>query len=200
MKILVNYSLKFIFLFIVLNIKYGILTAQIDNSYYFDDAGISKSKNIIKTDIISLIHGDFPIIYERAVTDKIGIETGIGILLPYYVHDFLPLIFNGAPAFTNSKFGYRVSFNTKFYSDTSLEKKYIEVLLKLRHFENLILIDHSIGFGKQIIIKDRLAFDVSLGIDLRFQESLDDNTYLYNKLSPLTLIFPLIIELGYLFN
>ena len=59
-----------------------------DVSTYFNDDGISNSKNIIKIGVLGLVRGDAHILYERILNKGLGVEIGFGIMMPYYVPEF----------------------------------------------------------------------------------------------------------------
>lgn len=82
-------------------------------------------KNIIKTDIFSIVDGHLPIIWEHRFKDNLGFDIGSGLLLPYNFFkilgkgsldaypDFFPFIIN--PNFKNDKFGISFYAAPKFY-------------------------------------------------------------------------------------
>ena len=47
--------------------------------YYFDDAGLGSTKNIIKTDIAGYLGGSYVLAYERVFTEMFTVELGAGI-------------------------------------------------------------------------------------------------------------------------
>jgi hypothetical protein len=170
------------------------------NAYYFDDDEISSSRNIIKVDAISLIHGELPITLERTITRRFSVEGGLGILLPYYVHDFLPLIFDDErQRFTNNKFGSSVWLKAKLYEDRAPDLHYIDFTLHRRNFAENSVTDVSFGLGNQLIIGKRLAFDYGFGVGVRFQNTTSEE-YIFDPDMGMTIIIPLQIKLGYLFN
>ncbi|MDD3489910.1 MAG: hypothetical protein PHR62_08510 [Paludibacter sp.] len=95
----------------------------------------TSTKNVIKTDILTLFDGEFQPVWEHRFTDRVGFEVGAGLLMPYSLttkylgftenmdHNSLIskianlTIYNNA-AFDNNKFGYSFLIEPKYYFKT----------------------------------------------------------------------------------
>lgn len=144
-----------------------------DNSFYFDDGGISARKNIIKINILSAINGDLPLYYERALSKSFSIEIGAGLLLPYYILE-LPQIFSTEAEIINPDFGYSLWIHPKYYlQQNAPELNYFGVQIRKRNYnqnnQTIVYTDVTLNYGLQLILGKRIAFDYNVGIGVRFK-------------------------------
>jgi hypothetical protein len=167
------------------------------NAYYMDDGGITSSKAILKTDVNSIVHGEVPVLLEYVLNERVGAEGGLGLLLPYYVHDFLPLIFDGKPNFSNNSLGTSLWLKFKLYHKMAPELHYIDVTVHHRNYTSLSATDFSFNLGNQLMVGQRITFDYSIGVGVRTQH-LKSSTYLFDTDSLFTIIIPLQLKFGYL--
>jgi hypothetical protein len=168
------------------------------NAYYLDDNHLSSAKNVIKIDGMALVHGELPFIFERVLARVFSAEAGLGILLPYYIHDFLPLIVHSAPGFSNNQFGHSLWLKAKLYRDRAPDLDYLDFTFRQRNFSNAELTDISLGWGRQVIVGKRLTFDFGIGVGIRLQRSWGGETA-FNSDNSFAPIVPLQIKMGYLF-
>lgn len=54
-----------------------------DASYYLTDE-VSTSKNNVSINVLAIVNGDVPILYERKLGKRFRVSAGLGLLLPYY--------------------------------------------------------------------------------------------------------------------
>jgi hypothetical protein len=167
------------------------------NAYYLNDGGIASSKAILKTDAISIIHGEVPVLLEYVLNQRVTAEGGLGLLLPYYVHDFLPLIVDGKPNFSNNSLGTSLWLKFKLYHRKAPELHYIDVTVHHRNYNSLAATDFSFNIGNQLMIGQRMTFDYSIGVGVRTQHRKSSES-LFDTDFPFTLIIPLQLKLGYL--
>ena len=122
--------------------------------YYTDD-----SKNIIKTNIFSIIDGNLPIIWEHKFDNCLGFEIGPGIILPYTFFDIIgqnktdelfkpsfPFIIN--PTFSNRKLGVSFQVEPKLYLG-NVPWGSLGTFYSLKSYSKLLI--HEIGFAFNFI-------------------------------------------------
>ncbi len=186
----------------------GKLFAQIGNddtsdiSGYFDDGRISKAKNIIKVNALSVITGDIPVYYERVLTKRLSIEVGFGILLPYYGSE-LPGNTGVDQVISDPDNGYSIWVHPKYYIWKSPEGSYLGIQYRRRSYNengfNIIYSDYTINYGFQFIIGSRGIMDINLGLGLRDKKV--PNGFLTEswELEKTALVVPFGIRFGILF-
>src|SRR5262245_15571916 len=67
---------------LMLTLPSSLLAQQRDSvnlKYYFDDKGIATGLKV-KTDFISIIHGDAPLILEKKYKKNVSLEGGLGLI------------------------------------------------------------------------------------------------------------------------
>ncbi len=146
---------------------------------------------------MSILHGELPFLIEHVLTRRLSAEGGLGLLLPYYIHDFLPLLVGDKPPFQNNSLGTSFWLKFKLYHREAPELHYIDVTVHRRNFSTLSATDFSFNLGNQLMVGTRMTFDYSIGVGVRTQK-LKTDTYIFDTDSPFTLIVPLQLKLGYL--
>lgn len=169
-----------------------------DNSYYFDDGGISERKNIFKVNILAIVSGDLPFYYERILGKSFGLEIGAGLLLPYYLPD-LPNLFTEEYEVENPDFGHSLWIHPKYYIQPKApEFGYFGIQLRRRHYnqnnQSIIFSDLTINYGFQLFLGKRFIFDYNVGIGSSFKTQKSLN--IKNEKSGLAI--PIGIKLGIL--
>lgn len=158
--------------------------------YYSSDV-----KNIIKTDIPSIIDGIFPIIWEHRFTDKLGIEGGIGLIMPYSVIDYFNEndrrtfsdvgLFGLNPAFNNEKYGTGLHIEPRFFtSGTPLflgsnGTSFISCTYNRNFYSNLDISEFGAGYGTTFesdIMSLQLAISI-FRVNQTAHNSADDFKY-----------------------
>lgn len=174
--------------------------AQVDSSQiqnYLDDGEVSVTKNILKTDVIAAIQGNLGLSLERIIYRKMTLEGTIGILLDYYVHDFVPLVIAGTPETTPQGMGlsYKIAMRQYFRNAPGLN--FLEFSLRRRHYSNMTLGDFGVVAGKQWIVGERGILDTGLGVGIRTQQS-DQGAYIFETEYPFSIIVPIHLKFGFL--
>ncbi len=151
------------------------LTNDIDS--YFEDGGIKNAKNVFKINVLSLVNGDLPIFYERAISNVFSIELGVGILLPYYIPE-PPLLIkqigtNNPPAAKDVKIGYSLYINPKIYfSHSAPTGFYIGFQWRHRSYKlplkKLVYNDLIFNLGYVFNPKKRFVIEPNFGLGYRF--------------------------------
>ncbi|MDR1878725.1 MAG: hypothetical protein LBQ64_04090 [Bacteroidales bacterium] len=195
-------------LFFVLTMgKLNIVFAQQDEppvSNNPDRKSIGSAKNIVKTDIISIISGELPVSWEHKFSKQIGIEAGAGVLLPYYVNmnimQWMLSKHNTFPAFTNTKMGFSAlfAFNYSFLMD---ERWSIGPVVHYRQYSGVLVLDYGVQCGYKALFFNLLSVDFGLKMYGLWQKSRDNVTYFYDTSSPFSVLGSSIsIKLGYVIN
>ncbi len=160
-------------------------------------AKLTNSSNILKTDVVSIIGGELPFIWEHKFSKTFGIELGAGVLLPYYVNT--DLIFSDNIDFSNDKSGYSFLANIKaqpfWFSD---ENFYTIFGVHYRHYSTCSFSSFSIGEGYQWLLFEKLSLDVGLQGGFLAIKSFETETY--NDDSGMKFYFGLSLRLGYILN
>lgn len=158
---------------------------------YFDDKGLSTSKNILKLNLSSIIVGDYSLMYERLLGESFRIEIGFGVLASYYTKEFPYHFIGETPLSSNPSGGYSFSFSPRTVSDNIiLGIKYRRRVYFLQT-EEYIFNDYIIYGGYQLITSKKIVLEVITGIGLRFSNPKGSR-----RSYPL---IPFGIEIGYLF-
>ncbi len=172
-----------------------------DNSYYFDDSGISEAKNIVKLNILSIINGDLPLYYERILSKSISIEVGVGLLLPYYIPELPQILSEEASDIKNPDLGYSLWIHPKLYIfHEAPELSYIGMQLRRRNYnqdyQTFRYTDITVNYGIQFIVGKRIVFDcnIGLGLFINAKKSTLNDSYIDG------IALPLGVKIGYLFN
>ena len=183
------------------------LFAQSDSlDYYFDDGGLSNTKNIIKVDVTSWLGGENGIRYERVLSKTIGVEFGIGVwkggnIIPH------PYNLDAEPPYANT-----ITFNARtkiYYPDGYMgnapKGMYNAIMYRYRtadfpesaffskaHFHDLIF-----QSGYQHFLIKRFVFDIhaGFGLSLRMLDYAPSATLEENI--DQVLLFNLGLKIGY---
>ena len=196
---MMKYIQLIVMIFILLILQYKVIAQNDsiqDNAYYFDDGGISESKNLFKINVLSIVNGDLPVYYERILGNSFSIEVGAGILLPYYIPE-LPNLLSGESEIENPDFGHSLWIHPKYYiQHEAPELNYIGVQFRRRYYNQddqpIIYTDLTINFGLQLILGKRFVFDYNLGIGFRYKTQ--KSIHMKNEISGVAL--PIGIKLG----
>lgn len=192
-KISIIFSIVF---FLLINFK---LSAQNDSikddlSKYFDDGGLSDGKNVVKIAATSLINGDLSFLYERVLNKSVGIELGIGLLLPYYIGE-IGIV---GIEVTNPKFGYSLWFHPKYYLNRQATKSYYvgTQYTRRNYFQtnySIILTDIVLDAGGAMIIGNRITLESFFGMGIHFNHNIKND-----KILKIGLSYQLGIKIGYI--
>lgn len=180
------------------------LYAQSENdiSQYFDDGGVSESKNILKINLASALNGDISVHYERAVASNVSIEVGVGKLLPFYNFE-LPKLYESDFGIKDPDNGFSWSLQSKFYvwSQNTLEEGYAGFQISQRRYATTsTYTDLTMNYGVQLLLGKGFIVDLGIGIGGRFREVKDEAIKLREEdLREKQLIYPINIKTGFLF-
>lgn len=133
------------------------------------DLDIEDSKDLIKTDIISILTGTLPIIYEHRFNGHLGVDVSAGALLQYSFYDLInglgfpgnqdgrfkpPIstIFNDNTNYKNTSTGFSLSIAPKYYfekssgSTFSNKKRAISCFYQFRSYSNLTINEIGLSY------------------------------------------------------
>jgi hypothetical protein len=102
---------------------------------------------------VAIIHGDFPIHYERILSNSFGVEVAVRLVLPWYIPDFQGFII-GDDIITHPGFGYSFLIHPKFYvTGKAPEYGYLGIRYRQRNFkqdnEKIVFSDYVVTYGVQ---------------------------------------------------
>jgi hypothetical protein len=179
---------------------------------YLDDGGISTAKNFLKINLISVYQGDLGVSLERRLSKDFAIEVGAGVLLPYFNDYFIYPETNGS-TFYKPNVGGSLLLEGRIVMDPLI----FCVPLRVRFYPyQLRLFDVSANLAIPWVWNNGFLIDLSIGIGLQFQKSLNEKTYLFDANSLVNydsagiqsdnvypeaarLIFPVSLKIGYRF-
>lgn len=179
-------------------ILYGQNAEDVD--YYLNDGGLSKRKNLIKLNPISIISGEVPFFYERIFSKSFGMEVGVGVLLPYYNPEFPELIWDNPIGVTNPVGGYSWYLFPKLYLGRGApESTYVGFQVRKRNFDtdvgDKVFADLTVNFGGQSLVFKSMILELNWGLGFRLET--DEANDIKNEVQGLAL--PFIIKICYLF-
>ena len=195
-----KFSIAILFL---LQCVFQSLYAQSDStrnaSWYFDDGGISESKNILKINVLSVITGDLPLYYERVISRSFTIEVGAGLLFPYFIPNSIQNEFDSEPL-ESPDIGYSIWIHPKIYlRQEAPELDYIGVQYRKRTYrqngESNSLTDITLNGGLQIMPLSRMVFDFNIGLGISFND--ENSTAPEDRIAGVA--FPIGVKIGYIF-
>ena len=180
------------------SILYGQNAEDVD--YYLNDSGLSKRKNLIKLNPISIISGEVPFFYERILSKSLGVEVGVGILLPYYNPEFPEVIWDNSIGVVNPVGGYSWYLFPKIYFGRGApESTYLGFQVRKRNFDTeegeMIFTDLTMNFGAQILVRKSLIIESNWGLGFRLKTVETDD--IKNEVDGLA--FPFVVKICYLF-
>ncbi len=201
---------KLIFPFLIFLSFYSIKsfaqeTTPNDNSYYFDDDGVSEARNLIKFNSIATLSGEVSFSYERILSKTFTVEFRTGLIMPHYIPDYYEVLEYSESVIKNEgiKGGYSIGVQPKIYYFKAPELAYTGLQLRRRVYnletQSLTYSDIYIVGGIQKIIMTRMVIDFSTGVGFRLKtfEKINPNDEQSNK--ELTLVLPLALKIGYIF-
>lgn len=167
-----------------------------DVSYYLDDSGFSNRKNVFKVNLTSIVYGDLPIFYERAITNSLSVEVGAGVILPYYFPQ-LSLLDKDDNHIENPTGGTSIWVQPKLYfGGRAPENSYFGIQWRQRKYnlENNQVrhTELTLNLGYQLVLGRRFTFDYNAGIGFGMQKSKIDE----GKDEFLGLSMPIGVRLG----
>ncbi|WP_375559134.1 hypothetical protein ACE193_15510 [Bernardetia sp. OM2101] len=136
--------------------------------YYFDDEA-EKPIGALKINVSQIIYGDISFSYEQHIGNRIGLEVGLGYLLPYYISSLLTDK-EDRIKLKDIKSGYSYFVSPKFYFEKNREFMYGGVRVRKRKFIQsanrtttiLECIPH-VG-GNYYLIDSKWFFEFNIGI------------------------------------
>jgi hypothetical protein len=148
------------------------LHGQIDSTnvaVYFEDDGPKSGDNQVKIDVLTIVFGELPVSYERAITDNFSLEIGVGILLPYHVPEFV----SGVEKFETVDGGSTFRIEAKYLEDyNSRIKRFYSLRFRQRNFklptEDLKARDLSFLSGIQMMVGKGIVLDYYVGLGYQF--------------------------------
>ncbi|WP_165021271.1 hypothetical protein [Dysgonomonas sp. ZJ279] len=125
--------------------------------------------SIIKTDILSIIDGDLPIIYEHRFSSLFAVEAGVGLILPYENEiSTFPISAENNRNFKNTKFGYSLLAAPRIYFAHS-SKNYMALMVRYRRYDELSIAEYGVGKGWVWLLADKYPLDAAVYASLSWQ-------------------------------
>jgi len=172
---------------------------------YFDDKAWQRNK-AIKTDLSEMLLGNLSFILDQEIGEGFGLEAGIGLVnSPLMKPIMTPLSIESLEYNKNLKMGYSFLLEPKrcYFGLYSL---YFGVPLNFYLYPGQATYFKVCGvLGKQSVYCNKLILDISAGIGLGFEHSIDGKSYIYNpsflipyKMKPHSNItYKLSVKVGY---
>jgi hypothetical protein len=159
---------------------------------WFDDGGISTTKNMVAWHITGLVSGQFGFSYYRSFGSGItGIEIGLAYVMPYYGNNLMSFRVGDGTSISDqdlnlgSGVALEINFRYTMFSDKQLlDRWYSSIFIHSRsnsYEPDEILNDTGIGYKVGYIWTpmDRVGVDITSGIAARFVQAEDSNIYLW---------------------
>lgn len=189
--------------------------SKVPKRYYY----ASDSKNILKTDIVAMLDGNIPLIWEHRFSEHWGLDGGVGVLLKYSMNDYVSkkdfddeAPFGLNTNFKNNKLGFSCQLEPKiFLSDNSvlIDKGYtfLSLYYKNLFYSRLSIREIGVGYGFTADF-DHTTLQMILSI-LYVRQSIPTQEDEFKYLGPFSsangteakgAMISLRIQLGYIFN
>lgn len=141
-----------IILIIFISIVIEVYSAEKDSTTYFYKKTISEesfltSKNLIKTDLISIIDGNVPIIWEHKFSDIFSLEGGLGIIIPIGNNRLNNIInFELNPDYIVKKIGGSALLEFRYHPEF-FKSQYFCLKTRIRSYDHLLVSEMGLGVG-----------------------------------------------------
>lgn len=171
-----------------------------DVDQFFDDYEVN-SNNIVKFNLTGLYIGEAAFFYERILFDRVGIEAGAGIMLPYYNPELQYTIGSSVNALEEPSGGYSFHVQPKLYHSTAPEGMYYSIYYRHRNYKqndsSFVYNDIVATSGIQRFITDRIGFDLTYGIGIRLgNEAVRE---VWGGATTMQIVYPVHLKVSYFF-
>jgi hypothetical protein len=203
---------RLFFVIITLLLNVNLVFAQEEGgpptSYDANAKPFKKVKNILKTDITSIIGGEFLVSWEHKFTKKVGMNLGAGVLLPYYLEMDMSKWWNNRlfpddfPRFHNDKVGFSAAFSFNIYAlEDVWGAVFFNPLVHYRRYSTVEVWNFGFEGGYSRLFFNVLSFDAGVCAYGLIQKSLDETTYFFDPTKKINGFGGgLFIRLGYVIN
>jgi len=208
---------------IILTILFTFLLSSIYSqndsiSKYLDDNGRSSYQNIIKTDVSQIMQGNIQLIWEHDISGYWRLESGIGVLTSNLYKPLLYALYRDGKDIFNKNGLESIKMNpgvSLYISPRQSLIKYPSYYTSANflfnyYFNQLLIAEASITFGKEINLSEKFILDINAGIGIDTHWSLDGYYYSHKFMilngkslshpNNMSFIFPINIKLGYRIN
>ncbi|MDD4991322.1 MAG: hypothetical protein PHR83_03725 [Paludibacter sp.] len=141
--------------------------------YYSGD-----SKNILKTDLTSILDGNLPFIWEHRFSDYFGLDCGLGLILPYTFADIINskssddivlVSFGMNPSYRNYKFGESFQIEPKIFLGIT-SSSYLGVFYGYRNYYTMKIHEAGISYGYNFDF-NKITYQTSFALSYVSQQS-----------------------------
>lgn len=127
------------------------------------DQGINPGR-YLKTDLISIIEGELPLLYGFRTGMKSSIECGIGLIFPY-TYDLMNQVFplsSPNPTFEQENLGFSFQINPRYGAGIERSGPYGSVPFKYRQYSRVSTFETGLILGYPFIVQN-LLLEIELG-------------------------------------
>lgn len=150
-------------------------------SQYLDDNGRTEVSNIIKTDVTEILEGNIPIILDHKFNNFLALQGGVGLLTHSFFKPVIPPILADSKLYPDIKGGYSLYLQPVLYLG-SFESLHMGIPLKYRrHGNQASSFEWNVIFGYQWFRTRHLSFDLSVGVGVNYEHTLDNKSYIYSS-------------------
>jgi len=194
--------------FLLLGSNYNAVAQGPPTKYDEAEKDVDEVKFAVKTNIMSIIAGEFPASFEYKFVKFMGVEAGAGLILPYYVNlDFFSLMRRKMDEdfvpFTNKKLGYSLSFTLNIYPYAdSWGGIFTSPYVHFRHYSTVNVLNCGLEGGYRGLFLNALLLEVGTRIYWKHQKSLDETGTLFYPTGTMPLMnldANIFIRIGYAF-
>ncbi len=179
---------RLVFLLISTRISISSITLYAQNDsiqdldYYFDDKGrgdrpsdFRLGDQLVKVNLLAIIHGDLPFYYEKIINDFLSLEIGAGLLLPYYIPEVVQ-IFTLEDEISDLNLGYSFWLFPKYYFSADAPNGwYGGPQIRTRHYKsdngNFSYFDFTYNVGYLHTFGEIFLIEINAGTGYRFKNN-----------------------------
>ena len=198
------FTIGLIVVFSVFNLNSSYAQAP-PTRYDSKDKDPDEIKFAVKTNVVSLISGEFPISFEYKFSKYVGVEAGAGLILPYHVNlELTNMVFKVDNAnyepFTNKKMGYSLLFSSNFYTiGRGWGNIFFNLFAHFRHYSTVNVLNCGLESGYRGYYFNALLFDFGLKVYWKHQNILEAGSAPYYSDAKFKIDGSFFIKIGYAF-
>ncbi|MEM6262711.1 MAG: hypothetical protein AAGI38_09410 [Bacteroidota bacterium] len=161
-----------------------------DISSYFDEGGVDGHSLIIKYNYLNAANGEFPVTVEYIRGNSLGIEAGVGLILPSYSSNLI-LERADESEVVDPELSYSIWVQPKyFFGDNPVASTFAGILYKHKVFNESSGVTNrfneaSAVFGLQAALSGVISYEFFVGAGYRFPNDVLSDKFFSRFLLPM---------------